>query len=326
MKKIMSLLIILVLMTAVFAACTGQDRPEEDVNIRIAGLKGPTSMGMVQLMSQSQNDQSENNYTFSIHATADEVTPKLIQGELDMAAIPANLAAVLYNNTQGQIQVLAVNTLGVLYITELGDSVQSLEDLRGQTIYASGKGSVPEFALRHLLAENGIDPDNDVNIEFRSEPAEIVALLSQTGSGIAMLPQPYIFVAQSNVPDLRIAIDLNEEWNKLDNNSMMITGVIVARTDFVEEHPEAVAAFLEEYEASTIFVNTNVEEAAQMIEDFDIFQASVAQKAIPYCNITFIAGEEMKTVMEGYLNVLFEQNPRSVGEEIPDAQFYFSAR
>lgn len=326
MKKFLAVLAVLVLLTNIFAACSDASRSDDDVDIRIAGLKGPTSMGLVHLMSEAQNDQAQNNYTFSIHATADEVTPKLIQGDLDMAAVPANLAAVLYNNTQGQIQVLAVNTLGVLYITELGDTVQSVEDLRGQTIYASGKGSVPEFALRYLLAENGIDPDHDVNIEFRSEPAEIVALLNQTGSGIAMLPQPYIFVAQSSVPDLRIVIDLNEEWNKLNNNSMMITGVLVARTEFIQSHPEAVAAFLEEYETSTQFVNANVEEAAQMIEEFDIFQAAIAQKAIPYCNITFIADDEMKTAMEGYLNVLFEQDTRSVGGEIPGAGFYYTAR
>ncbi len=315
----------MVLILSLISGCAGDGGKKEPSTIRIAGLKGPTSMGLVKLMEDASADKTENNYEFAVYATADEVTPKLIQGELDMAAVPANLASVLYNNTDGAIQILAVNTLGVLYITELGDTVQSIEDLKGKTLYATGKGSSPEYALRYLLSEHGMDPDKDLTIEWKSEATEIVALLSETGSGIAMLPQPYVFVAKGAVPDLRVAIDLNQAWADLDNGSLMITGVLIARKDFVEKNPDAVNAFLKEYKGSTEYVNANVAEAAAWIEKFDIFKAAVAEKAIPYCNITYIDGQEMQTAMEGYLNVLFEQNPKSVGGKLPDDGFYFKA-
>lgn len=325
MKKLLSVLLVMVLVLSLISGCTGDGGKKEPATIRIAGLKGPTSMGMVKLMEDASADKTENNYQFAVYGTADEVTPKLIQGELDMAAIPANLASVLYNNTDGAIQILAVNTLGVIYITELGDTVQSIADLKGKTLYATGKGSSPEYALRYLLSENGIDPDKDLTIEWKSEATEIVALLSETGSGIAMLPQPYVFVAKGSVPELRVAIDLNQAWADLNNGSLMVTGVMVARKDFIEKNPAAVKAFLKEYKASTEYVNANVVEAAALIEKFDIFKAAVAEKALPYCNITYIDGPEMQTAMEGYLNVLFEQNPKSVGGKLPDDGFYYKA-
>jgi len=300
-----------------------QDKSPEKVTIRIAGLKGPTSIGMVKLMESAEKSEAANDYVFSIHGSADEVTPKLIQGELDMAAIPANLASVLYNNTQGAIQLLAVNTLGVIYIVENGNSVSSFNDLRGKTIYCTGKGSVPEYALRYLLKENGIDPDKDVTLEWKSEPTEVVALLSEAGSGVALLPQPYVTVAQTKIENLRIAIDLNKAWTDLDNGSLMITGVLVVRKDFAEKYPQQVKAFLDEYQESTKYVNANVKEAAQLVEKFNIVNAAVAEKAIPYCNIVYMEGSEMQTVMEGYLNVLFEQNPKSVGGNLPQEDFYY---
>lgn len=325
MKKFLSVLMIFALSLSLIAGCAGNGKKQEPATIRIAGMKGPTSMGMVKLMEDDSAGKTGNDYEFYVYATADEVTPKLIQGELDMAAVPANLASVLYNNTDGAIQILAINTLGVLYITELGDTVKSIADLKGKTLYATGKGSSPEYALRYLLTENGIDPDKDLTIEWKSEATEIVALLQETGNGIAMLPQPYVFVAKGALPDLRVAIDLNKTWQDLDNGSLMITGVMVARKDFIEKNPEAVKAFLKEYKASTEYVNANVAEAAAWIEKFDIFKAAVAEKALPYCNITYIDGQVMRMVMEGYLNVLFEQNPKSVGGKLPDDAFYFKA-
>lgn len=324
MKKLFCVIFALVFALSALASCEREITEEETTTIRIAGMKGPTSIGMVKLMEDSSEGQSDNRYDFSVYATADEVTPKLIQGELDMAALPANLASVLYNNTDGAIQIVAVNTLGVIYITELGETVQSIEDLKGQTIYATGKGSSPEYALRYLLTEHGIDPDQDVTIEWKSEATEIVAHLKETESGIAMLPQPYVFVAKGAIPELRVAVDLNRAWADLDNGSLMITGVMVARKDFIEKHPEAVNAFLTEYKASTEYVNENVAESAAWVEKFDIFKAAIAEKAIPYCNISYIDGKEMQTAMEGYLNVLFEQNPKSVGGKLPDDGFYYS--
>ncbi len=339
MKKRIGILIVLIAVFLALTACqlgtgTGQsetssEKPEtssqekEALQIRIAGLKGPTSMGLVHLLDQAEQNKAANDYSFSIHGSADEVTPKLIQGELDIAAVPANLASVLYNNTNGSIKVLAVNTLGVLYIVEKGDTVDSIEDLRGQTIYCTGKGSTPEYNLRYLLKENGIDPDKDVKLEWKSEPTEVVALLSQAESGIAMLPQPYVTVAQSKLQDLNIVVDLNQEWANLGHQSLMITGVLVVRSDFAGEHPKEISDFLDEYKSSTEFINTNIAEGATLVEKFNIVNADVAKKAIPYCNITFMEGTQMKTAMEGYLNVLYEQNAKSVGGKLPEEGFYY---
>lgn len=325
MKRLLSVLLALLLFASFAVGCDGIGGKKDPSTIRIAGLRGPTSIGMVKLMEDSSADKTANNYEFSVYATADEVTPKLIQGELDMAAVPANLASVLYNNTDGAIRILAVNTLGVIYITELGDTVGSIEDLKGKTLLATGKGSSPEYTLRYLLTEHGIDPDKDLTIEWKSEATEIVAHLKENGSGVAMLPQPYVFVAKGALPELRVAVDLNQVWADLDNGSLMVTGVIIARKDFIEKNPEAVKAFLKEYKASTEYVNANVRESAVWVEKFDIFKAAVAEKAIPYCNITYIDGDEMQTAMEGYLNVLFEQNPKSIGGKLPDDSFYHKA-
>ncbi|MGN1002697.1 MAG: ABC transporter substrate-binding protein [Oscillospiraceae bacterium] len=349
MKKTIALLLALALMLMSFAGCGSQQKTEDPaptpastpapapaeettespvveedpVIIRIGGLKGPTSMGLVKLMEDNEAGVAANTYEFSIAGSADEVTPKLIQGEMDIAAVPANLASVLYNNTSGAVQLLAINTLGVIYIVEKGETIQSVADLAGKTIYATGKGSTPEYALRYILAENGVDPDKDVTIEWKSEPTEVVSTLAATEGGVAMLPQPFVTVAQGSVEGLRIAIDLTQAWDDLDNGSMLITGVLVVRSDFAAEHPQAIATFLEEYEVSTRFANENTADAAQLIEKFGIVNAAVAEKALPYCNITFIAGEEMQTPMDGYLQVLFDQNPKSVGGTLPAADFYY---
>ena len=337
MKKIFATFMSLIMMFSLFAACgetTTEEVPndndnlvtEEKTNIKIAGLKGPTSMGLVKIMEDNENGSAANNYEFTIAGSADEITPKLTQGSLDIAAVPANLASVLYNNTDGAIEIIAINTLGVIYIVDKNEGITSLEDLKGQTIYATGKGSTPEYALRYILEENGIDPDNDVTIEWKTEPTEVVSTLAVEESGVAMLPQPYVTVAQTQIDGLEIAIDLNKEWDNLQNDSLFITGVLVARKDFVEENQEAISAFLKEYQASTEYTNNNIEDAAALIEKFDIVSAAVARKAIPYCNITFISGEEMKTAMNGYLEVLYEQNPASVGGTLPADDFYYAEK
>lgn len=292
-------------------------------NIRIAGLKGATSVGLLQLMQQSEDKKTENTYDFGIYATADEVTPKLVQGELDIAAVPANLASVLYNNTKGEVVLLAVNTLGVLYIVENGDAIQTIEDLKGHTIYASGKGSSPEYGLRYLLQAAGVNPDTDVTIEWKSEPTEIVAALAATPGAVAMLPQPYVTIAQGKVEGLRVALDLDAIWQETTPDSLMITGVLVVRKAFADAYPEQLAAFLSEYKASTEFANANVAETGALSEKFGLFPAAVAEKAIPDLNITFIAGADMRPAMEGYLRVLFEQNPKSVGGQLPGDDFYY---
>ena len=304
---------------------------------KIAALKGPTAMGLVELMSLSDTANemmegkedvvsTENTYDFTLAGSADEVTPALIKGDLDMACVPANLAAVLYGKTKGAVEVLAVNTLGVLYIVENGDAVQSMADLKGQTIVAAGKGSTPEYALRYLLTENGIDPDNDVTIDWKSEHSECVAALASGQATTALLPQPFVTVAQAKIEGLRMALDLTAEWDKLDNGSSLITGVIVARRDVVEANPGAVDHFLQNYAISVEWVNDNPADAAQLIAEYGIIEAApVAEIALPYCNIVCITGSEMKDKLSGYLKVLADAEPASVGGALPGDDFYYGA-
>ncbi|MDD2295724.1 MAG: ABC transporter substrate-binding protein [Eubacteriales bacterium] len=320
MKRITAVWITVALLVLALSGCASTSI--EPTDIRIAGLRGPTSMGMVKLMESAEAGESFNNYTFQIAGSADELTPKLIKGELDVVAVPANLASVLYNNTEKAVQLLAVNTLGVIYIVETGEEIQTFTDLSGKTIYATGKGSTPEYALRYLLAENGVDPDKDVTVEWKSEPTEVVATLADSG-GIAMMPQPYVTVAQAQVNGLRVAVDFTEEWDALDNGSTLITGVLVVRTEFAQQYPEQIASFLEEYKASTEYVNANIPEAALLVEKYGIVKAEIAEKAIPYCYITCVAGEEMVEPMNGYLGVLFDQNPKAVGGSMPADDFYY---
>ena len=321
MKKLIALVSALLLVCAASAA--GAE------GIRVVALKGPTAMGMVQMMDASAEggELASRGYTFTIESAIDAVTPQIVQGKADIAAVPANLASVLYNNTKGEIQVLAVNTLGVLYIVESGDTVHSVEDLRGKTIYASGKGATPEYALNYILSRNGLDPEKDVTIEWKSEHAECLAMLMAQENAIALLPQPFVTTAMMKADSLRVALDLNEAWNALqagaEEPSALLTGVVVVRKAFAEENREAVAAFLADYQASVDFVNSETEAAAELVGKFDIVPAAVAAKALPACNITLIAGEEMQQKLSGYLAVLFEQNPKAVGGQLPGDDFYY---
>lgn len=346
MKKLCSWLLVLALAAGALAGCgsqsgddskkgedqTTQEQQEqkaEPVDVNIAALKGPTAMGMVKFMDDvDKGEVDDENYNFQIAASADEVTPKLVQGELDIAAVPANLASVLYNNTKGQVQVLAVNTLGVLYIVENGETVQSAADLKGKTIYASGKGSTPEYALNYILTENGIDPASDVTIEWKSEHSECVAALANDPSGIAMLPQPFVTTAQTKNPDIRVALDLTEEWDKIqedkEEKSALLTGVVVARSEFVKENPEAVANFLDHYKESVDYVNDNTDDAAKLVGQYEIVTEDVAKKALPECNIVCITGDEMKEQLSGYLQVLLDANAQSIGGALPEDDFYYS--
>ncbi len=303
----------------------------DPVDVRAIALKGPTAMGMVKFMDDVENGViTDNNYTFQMAASPDEIAPLIAKGEIDIAAVPANLAAVLYNNTEGGVQVMGINTLGVLYIVENGETITSIEDLKGKTIYASGKGATPEYALRYILTQNGIDPDADVTIEWKTEQAEVVAAIAAEPNAIAMLPQPFVATAQASNESLKVVLDLTEEWNKTQESAEMpselITGVVIVRKEFAEQNPEAVAAFMANYKQSVDFVNSDVEAGAALVGAYEIVPEAVALVAIPECNIVCIEGEEMKNSLSGYLNVLFEQNPASVGGTLPDDAFYYAVQ
>lgn len=285
--------------------------------VRIGALKGPTAMGMAQLLD-------EDGYDFTIAASPDEIVPMVVQDKLDIAAVPANLAATLYQKTDKDVSVLAVNTLGVLYLVENGDSVKSVEDLKGKTIYASGKGATPEYALNSVLKANGSDPEKDVTVEFKSEHAEVVSALVQDQTAVGLLPQPFVTTALMKNDKLKVALDLNKLWeDSMDDGSKLVTGVVIANNEFVQDHADKVNDFMDAYKESVDFVNSDTEAAAQIIGDHDIIAKEVAQKAIPDCSIVFIEGDEMKTMLSGYLATLDDQNPEIIGGQLPDDAFYY---
>lgn len=291
-----------------------------DGTLRVAGLKGPTTMGLVNLMA----GEDAADYDFEMYGKADEIVPQLVKGELDAAAVPANLAATLYQKTNGAIEVACINTLGVLYVVENGETVNSVEDLKGKTIVTTGKGTTPEYVLRYILTENGVDPDNDVTLDFYSEATEALAQLQAGTSTIAMLPQPFVTSALAQVEGLRVALDMNEEWEKVAG-SKLVTGVLVARKDAVEADPARFAAFMDGYKSSVEAANTDLENTAALCEQYGIVaKAALAQKALPNCNIVFETGDEMKTDLETYFNVLYAADPTSVGGQLPADDFYYA--
>ena len=289
----------------------------ETAALRVAGLKGPTTMGLINLVDDVASGEADYGFDleFSMHGAADEIVPILVQGELE--------AATLYQKTNGAVQVAAINTLGVLYVLEQGDSVQSVADLAGQTILTTGKGTTPEYVLRYVLSENGLDPDTDVTIEYFSEATEALAQLQAGAGTIAMLPQPFVTSALSQVEGLRVALDMNTEWEAVAG-SKLVTGVLVARTDAIEANPEAFSAFLTAYETSTELANSDLEGTAALCEEYGIVaKAALAQKALPECNIVFETGSEMKTDLATYFQVLYDADPASVGGAMPDDAFYY---
>lgn len=291
--------------------------------INVTALRGPTAMGMVKLMKDSESGSvNGNDYDFTIEGAIDAVTPAIVRGSTDIAAVPANVSSVLYNNTDGGIEVLAINTLGVLYIAEKGDSVHSVEDLRGKTIYSSGNGATPEYALRFVLESAGLEIGRDVFIEWRSEHAECVAALEANDEAVAMLPQPFLTSALLSDSSIRVALDLNDLWMEAMGTEL-ITGVVIARTSFIEENEDEARAFLSSYGDSVDFVNGNISEGAALVGEYGIIGEKVANLAIPGCNITLITGEEMKAALSNYLGVLYSMNPKSVGGALPNEDYYF---
>lgn len=330
MRKKISILLLISLIISSLSGCvmtsSKNHKKEEEVAVKITALKGPTGMGIAKMISDEKNKE-DKKYDINIANSIDEITPKLVNKEIDIATVPSNLASILYNNNGGEIKTLAVNTLGVLYIVENGNTVNNLEDLKGKTIYSSGKGATPEYALNYVLKENGINPDKDLKIEYKSEHTECLSALLNDKNGIALLPQPFVTIALTKNENLRVALDLTKEWDALNKDkkdgSALITGVVVARKEFIDKYPQKVKNFLEEYKKSVDFTNNNIEEASKLIGENGIVQAEVAKMAIPKCNITFIDGKEMKDKLSGYLKVLYDANQKSVGGKMPSDDFYY---
>ena len=335
MKKALSLILALALVVCAFTGCTGITGTESTVEnvtpsettgntavtVRIGTLKGPTGMGMAYLMEKDSLSESKNDYEFTLAGSPDQITAQLASGELDIAAIPTNAAAALYNKTSGKVRLLAINTLGVLYILENGTSVKSVGDLKGKTLQASGQGSTAEYVLNYVLTKNGITPGTDITVNYASEHSEAMTLAATGSASLVMLPEPFVTNLKMKNSAFNTVIDLTAEWEKLGNGKLTM-GCIAVNADFAENNPEIIKSFMTEYEQSVNFTNNNVADAAALIEKYDISTAAIAEKAIPSCNIVFISGADMANDAAKFLNVLYDAAPASIGGALPANDFY----
>lgn len=303
----------------------GDDAASEGTTVRIGSLKGPTSIGLLYLMDRAEKGEAVNDYEFTMTAAADELLPSMLSGDLDIVLIPANMASVLYNMAEGDVAVIDINTLGVLYMVSGNDKIKDMEDLKGQTVYMTGKGTTPDYVMQYLFKENGLTAA-DMTLEYKSEAIEVAAMLAETPDAVGVLPQPFVTAVCAQNEKLSVVMDLTEQWAAVqgENGSSLVTGVTVVRKGFLTDYPDAVEQFMEEHADSAAYANEHVEETAGLVAAAGIIEkAEVAAKAIPECNITYIDGEEMKTALSGYLTVLWDQNPESVGGGLPGEDFYY---
>ena len=296
--------------------------PKTKVNVAV--LKGPTALGMLKLMDDNNRGVATNDYKFEAFSAPDQIVPNIVNKSIDIAAVPTNLAATLYKKTEKNVSIIAVNTLGVLSIVVNGEKVESISDLKGKTIYATGKGSTPEYALNYILEKNGLKVGEDVTVEYKGEHAELATLVASGEAKIAMLPEPFVTQVTSKNDKVKIALDLSSEWEKIGEGSQLVMGCIIVRNDFLKDNKAAVDAFLNEYYSSTYSAREEIEDTAELAGKFSIMDAAVVAKALPSCNIVYIDGEKMKNSVSKYLNVLYTANPTSIGGAIPGDDFYYA--
>ena len=304
------------------AAAEEPEEPEAAAGetLRIGSLKGPTTMGLVNLMKASDDGLSAGSYSFTMETQPDVLMASLVSGDIDIALIPANMASVAYNKTQGAVAVLNINTLGVLYAVTADESVKDISDLAGRDVLLTGQGATPEYALNYLLSQNGV---TDCRPDFRSEATEIAAVLQEDPMRVAILPEPFVTVAEAQNDSLITAFSLTDEWDKVSDGSRLLTGVTVVRRDVLESSGDAVRLFEEEQKASVAKAGEDIDGTAELIAQYGIIEkAPVAKKALPGCQIVCLSGEEMKAALSGYLEVLFESAPESVGGGLPGDDFY----
>lgn len=338
MKKILAIVLVLTTLFS-FAACgagyTDNNKEndsdqqttskDDDVTVKIAVLSGPTGMGIVKMIADNKASKTENKYVIDIFADPTEVIAQVKLGNYDIAALPTNVAAKLYNMADVDVQMAAVNTLGVLYILESGtNTINSIADLRGKTIYANGQGSNPQYVLEYLLEQNGLKIGTDVNIVYEADADKVVAALTNNTTNVVMLPEPKVTATLKQLEGVRVALDLTEEWDKIADYQLT-QGCVVVQSEFAKEHKAALDTFLDEYKASIDYVNENVESAAELVVEAGIIaKAPIAKLAIPGCKLTFIEGEQMKNAVSPFYSIMYNANPQSIGGKVPADEFYYS--
>lgn len=327
MKRNLAVLLVLVLLIGVFAGCGEKEEAKQGAEVRITAIAGPTGVGLVDLMQKSADSKTVNTYSFNVVSDPTQAVAAITNGQADIAAVPTNLASTLYKKTGGKVQVLAVNTLGVLHILERGESIKNIQQLKGKTIYTDvkNKGANPEYILRYILEKNNIDPDKDLHIEF---VADLDAAIASGEAQVALVPEPKAstYLMQNKDKGLRRALNVTEEWNKVSSEDCaLMMGCVIARTDFIENNADAVELFLEDYMASIQVAKTDVEKAATLCETYKIIpKAAVARQAIPNCGLVYVSGNVMKTRLSAYLKVLFDYSPAAIGGELPKDDFYYA--
>ena len=328
MKKTVLLLLAFSLLLFPLTSCgTPAEAPtatgeNESAPVRVMALQGPTGMGLSMVWNERESDCRDYKIQFLSSAEISNVAAAMVTGECDIAAVPVNMASVLYQKTGGKVSILCANTLGVLHLLENGNSVHSVKDLKGKKIVATGLGSTPEYILRAILKKNGLDPEKDVELQFVSDHTELANFLAAEAYAVGVLPEPNVTAVLTKNPALRKALDLTEEWKKVSGDDL-VQGVFIVRDAFYAEHPETVQRFLEKYEESQKFTNENPEKAAKIIVEAGIgANPEMIAKAIPGCHIVCLTGEEMKKSISSTLSALFEFNPESVGGKLPDEAIY----
>ena len=339
MKKVRAIVSLLLALTLALSltACGGQansepEQPETQeeltaAEINLYVLSGPTGIGAMNLWAASDAGETKNTYHITMPGANDEVVAALSKGDADIAAVATNLAATLYNKTDGGVTVLAVNTLGVLSLLSNGQEVNAVSDLKGKTIYAPGQGANPEYILRYVLTGNGLDPDKDVTLRFVGEGSELLTVWQSDPEAIILAPQPVATSILMQNENARTLFDMTEEWDKIaGGDSTLMMGCVIVRNEFLQANPGAVELFLQEYAASIEKAQSDVEGTAALCQQYGLIpKAALAQKAIPSCGLTFVTGAEMKTGLSGYLQVMFDANPKSVGGALPGDNFYYGA-
>lgn len=339
MKKVRAIVSLLLALTLALSltACGGQTNSESEqpetqeeltaAEINLYVLSGPTGIGAMNLWAASDAGETKNTYHITMPGANDEVVAALSKGDADIAAVATNLAATLYNKTEGGVTVLAVNTLGVLSLLSNGQEVNAVSDLKGKTIYAPGQGANPEYILRYVLTGNGLDPDKDVTLQFVGEGSELLTVWQSDPEAVIMAPQPVATSILMQNENAKTLFDMTEEWDKIaGGDSTLMMGCVIVRNEFLQANPGAVELFLQEYAASIEKAQSDVEGTAALCEQYGLIpKAALAQKAIPSCGLTFVTGAEMKTGLSGYLQVMFDANPKSVGGALPGDNFYYGA-
>lgn len=339
MKKVRAIVSLLLALTLALSltACGGQansepqqpDTQEEPTaaEINLYVLSGPTGIGAMNLWAASDAGETKNTYHITMPGANDEVVAALSKGDADIAAVATNLAATLYNKTDGGVTVLAVNTLGVLSLLSNGQEAATVSDLKGKTIYAPGQGANPEYILRYVLSGNGLDPDKDVTLRFVGEGSELLTVWQSDPEAVILAPQPVATSILMQNENAKTLFDMTEEWDKIaGGDSTLMMGCVIVRNEFLQANPGAVELFLQEYAASIEKAQSDVEGTAALCEQYGLIpKAALAQKAIPSCGLTFVTGAEMKTGLSGYLQVMFDANPKSVGGALPGDNFYYGA-